>query len=538
MEIAVSVKNIIKKYKLYEDKWGPVKEIVMKKNLHKEFLALNNVSLDFPKGESIGVLGKNGSGKSTLLKIITGITDPTSGSVQVNGSLVFLDVSSGIDPELSGYENIFMKGTLLGYTKEEMMSKVEDIIEFSELGEFINQPVKNYSSGMRSKLGFAISVNVDPDILIVDEALAVGDSMFRKKCMDKMNEFKDLGKTIIFVSHDHNAVESFCSKAAWIHEGNLITYGESKQVSSYYHSFMSGRKTMEEIKMELNYHHSLQTAELKNREGQLSIELSGYVFNDEESEIKDWYFVTQNARTKEIRRYLLNRVNKGQDRGKFTFSLPLFEDKLYYSPGQFTFEVGHLNNEGKLVSFPIWSEDVDFLSEPEVNHKMKYELLIYNQSLIMKIFNIDKLEEQVNRIYYEENAFIVDGVAFVRGYETPTANEVDAELYLVHKETFDYKIFPITFTATEEITENQSFNPLGKNYTYSRFISKIDLSELSEGEYECKIRYSMNRDPLHEIINQVWASKNDQYDLNEYQVNGKSIQILTKSKHLYINVSA
>lgn len=538
MEIAVSVKNIIKKYKLYEDKWGPVKEIVMKKNLHKEFLALNNVSLDFPKGESIGVLGKNGSGKSTLLKIITGITDPTSGSVQVNGSLVFLDVSSGIDPELSGYENIFMKGTLLGYTKEEMMSKVEDIIEFSELGEFINQPVKNYSSGMRSKLGFAISVNVDPDILIVDEALAVGDSMFRKKCMDKMNEFKDLGKTIIFVSHDHNAVESFCSKAAWIHEGNLITYGESKQVSSYYHSFMSGRKTMEEIKMELNYHHSLQTAELKNREGQLSIELSGYVFNDEESEIKDWYFVTRNARTKEIRRYLLNRVNKGQDRGKFTFSLPLFEDKFYYSPGQFTFEVGHLNNEGKLLSFPIWSEDVDFLSETEVNHKMKYELLNYNQSLIMKIFNIDKLEEQVNRIYYEENVLIVDGVAFVRGYETPTANEVDAELYLVHKETFDYKIFPITFIATEEITENQSFNPLGKNYTYSRFISKIDLSELSEGEYECKIRYSMNRDPLHEIINQVWASKNDQYDLNEYQVNGKSIQILTKSKHLYINVSA
>lgn len=538
MEIAVSVKNIIKKYKLYEDKWGPVKEIVMKKNLHKEFLALNNVSLDFPKGESIGVLGKNGSGKSTLLKIITGITDPTSGSVQVNGSLVFLDVSSGIDPELSGYENIFMKGTLLGYTKEEMMSKVEDIIEFSELGEFINQPVKNYSSGMRSKLGFAISVNVDPDILIVDEALAVGDSMFRKKCMDKMNEFKDLGKTIIFVSHDHNAVESFCSKAAWIHEGNLITYGESKQVSSYYHSFMSGRKTMEEIKMELNYHHSLQTAELKNREGQLSIELSGYVFNDEESEIKDWYFVTRNARTKEIRRYLLNRVNKGQDRGKFTFSLPLFEDKFYYSPGQFTFEVGHLNNEGKLLSFPIWSEDVDFLSETEVNHKMKYELLNYNQSLIMKIFNIDKLEEQVNRIYYEENVLIVDGVAFVRGYETPTANVVDAELYLVHKETFDYKIFPITFIATEEITENQSFNPLGKNYTYSRFISKIDLSELSEGEYECKIRYSMNRDPLHEIINQVWASKNDQYDLNEYQVNGKSIQILTKSKHLYINVSA
>src|SRR5690606_8864701 len=162
MEIAVQVKNITKSYKLYKDKWGPIKEIFTKKKLHKDFLALDNVSLDFPKGETIGILGKNGSGKSTLLKIITGIAEPTSGTVKVNGSLIFLDVSSGIDGELTGYDNIFMKGTLLGFTKKEMEEKVDEIIEFSELGEYIYQPVKTYSSGMKSKLGFAISVNVDP----------------------------------------------------------------------------------------------------------------------------------------------------------------------------------------------------------------------------------------------------------------------------------------------------------------------------------------------------------------------------------------
>src|SRR5690606_7872796 len=168
MDVAVSVKELTKKYSLYKDTWGPIKEVITRKKFHKDFYALSDVSLDFPKGESIGILGKNGSGKSTLLKVIAGITEPTNGTVDVHGSIVFLDVSSGIDSELSGYDNIFMKGTLLGYTQEEMLDKVDDIIEFSELGEFIGQPVKNYSAGMKSKLGFAISVNVDPEILIVD----------------------------------------------------------------------------------------------------------------------------------------------------------------------------------------------------------------------------------------------------------------------------------------------------------------------------------------------------------------------------------
>jgi len=534
VQIAVSVKDIVKKYKLYEDKWGPVKEILTKNQLHKEFLALNNVSLDFPKGESIGVLGKNGSGKSTLLKIITGITDPTSGSVEVNGSLVFLDVSSGIDQELSGYENIFMKGTLLGYTKEEMLEKVDAIVEFSELGDFIHQPVKNYSAGMRSKLGFAISVNVDPDILIVDEALAVGDSQFRQKCMDKMNAFKEMGKTIIFVSHDHNAVESFCSKAAWIHQGTLIMYGESKQVAAHYNAFMSGHKKMEEIEMELNYRHGLQTAELTASEGQFALNLSGYVTSADETQTQDWTFVLQNAQTKETRKFPLERT----EQGAFSMSIPFTSDDLFYSPGQFTFEVGTVNGEGDFASFPIWAEDVEFLSEQEVENTFKYTLQTYNQSLLLKIFNIDKLEEQVNRISVEDHQVIVDGVAFVRGYETPSADAVEGELYLVHKETFDYRTFPITFMATEEITENQAFNPLGKNYTYSRFVSKVDLSELPAGEYECKLRYSMKREPLHEIRSHIWASKIDQYDVNEHQVNGQTVQAVIKSKYLYLVVTA
>ncbi|QDY44759.1 ABC transporter ATP-binding protein [Planococcus glaciei] len=302
MEIAVSIKNLTKKYSLYKDPWGPIKEVITRKKFHKDFYALSDVSLDFPKGESIGILGKNGSGKSTLLKVIAGITEPTNGTVDVHGSIVFLDVSSGIDSELSGYDNIFMKGTLLGYTKEEMLDKVDDIIEFSELGEFIGQPVKNYSAGMKSKLGFAISVNVDPDILIVDEALAVGDSVFRKKCMNKMNEFKEQGKTIIFVSHDNNAVESFCSKAAWIHQGELITYGDSKFVGSLYEEFMSGRKSIESVRAEIEYKHSIEQVVYGTvKDEGFSISLNGYLHDHNQQDVSERFeLAIRDMRTGEL----------------------------------------------------------------------------------------------------------------------------------------------------------------------------------------------------------------------------------------------
>lgn len=548
MEIAVRVKNITKKYKLYEDKWGPIKEIFSRKKLHKEFWALKDITLDFPKGEAIGILGKNGSGKSTLLKIITGVTEPTSGSVEVNGSLVFLDVSSGIDSELSGYDNIFLKGTLLGYSKEEMMGKVDEIIKFSELGDFIYQPVKTYSSGMRSKLGFAISVNVDPDILIVDEALAVGDAMFRKKCMEKMNQFKKEGKTIIFVSHDKNAVESFCSKAAWINEGELIAYGDSKVIASYYNEYMSGRKSIEEIRAEMQYFHSLKELSFGCSSNGLFIQLKGYVYNKEQPDAP-LEFVIRDTRVDQVLSKELVRIPYEKDsplpeyaKAKAGFLVDVSEREFpgFFKPGKFSFEIRYKGKKGWNY-IPIWSGDVKIVggesSEGEVQGRYKYRFAVENNRLFLHIDNLDKVQEQVNQIWFEGKFLHIEYVAFVRGYQTMRPEDVSSNFYLINLDTFDEHMFPSIVSKTEEITENPVFNPQGKIYNYSKFHVSINLDELPKGRYECKLSYHMKNPPYHEMLILAWATKTDNYPSEPYVIGDKRIEIQIKSKYLQIVVS-
>ncbi|MGG3789700.1 ABC transporter ATP-binding protein [Geobacillus thermodenitrificans] len=548
MEVAVRVKNVTKKYKLYEDKWGPIKEIFSRKKLHKEFWALKNITLDFPKGESIGILGKNGSGKSTLLKIITGVAEPTSGSVEVNGSLVFLDVSSGIDSELSGYDNIFLKGTLLGYSKEEMMEKVEDIIKFSELGEFIYQPVKTYSAGMKSKLGFAISVNVDPDILIVDEALAVGDAMFRKKCMEKMNQFKKEGKTIIFVSHDKNAVESFCTKAAWINEGELIAYGDSKVIASYYNEYMSGRKSIEEIRTEVQCHHSLEELSFDYSNGRLSIRLNGYIYNKEQPDIPV-EFAIRDMRVNQVLSKKLVRVSYEKDpflpehiKEKAGFLVDISEEEFpgFFKPGKFSFEIRY-KRENRWNYIPIWSGNVRIVGgegdEGEIQGRYKYRFVVENNQLFLQIDNVDKVQEQVNNIWFENRFLHIEYVAFVRGYQTLSPEDVSSNFYLVNLDTFDEYMIPSTVSETEEITENPVFNPQGKIYNYSKFHVSINLDELPKGRYECKLSYHMKKPPYHEMLILAWATKTANYPSEPYVVGDKCIEIQIKSKYLQIVVS-
>lgn len=545
MEIAVSVKNLTKKYKLYDDKWGPIKEVLTHKKLHKEFLALNDVSIDFPKGESIGVLGKNGSGKSTLLKIITGIADPTAGDVRVDGSLVFLDVSSGIDAELSGYENIFMKGILLGYSKEEMMEKVEDIIEFSELGEFIHQPVKNYSSGMRSKLGFAISVNVDPDILIVDEALAVGDSLFREKCMNKMNEFKEKGKTIIFVSHDKHAVESFCSKAAWIHQGNLISYGDSKFVGSIYNDFMSGRKTLEAIKSEIQFHHSIEKVVYNTTSEGISLDLEGYLYSDNETVAKDFEAVLRDSRTGEylskpiIRKALKNHsMVPASQKDQAGFSVQFSEAQLaaFVKPGKYDVGIRYKGEKEEWTEFPLWAGQAEVMEDNSVQGPYKYHLKQESNKLFMTVDNHEKVQEQINKIWFDENSLKIEGVAFVRGYETDSEDDVKMEFHLINMETFEERVYPAEVSETEEITENVSFNPQGKKYNYSQFHVDLDIANIPVGRYECKLRYEMKNPPHHKMLVLAWASKHDQYPSVPYKIENKEIDVQTGSKYLLIEV--
>lgn len=204
-EIAIAVNNITKAYKLYDKPTDRLRESLglSKQKRYKEILALNDVSFDVKKGECVGIIGTNGSGKSTILKIITGVLSPTMGSVQVYGRIsALLELGAGFNPEYTGMENIYVNGTVMGFSREEIDARLEEIISFADIGDFINQPVKTYSSGMFVRLAFAVAINIDPEILIVDEALSVGDVFFQAKCYHKFEEFKKQGKTILFVSHD------------------------------------------------------------------------------------------------------------------------------------------------------------------------------------------------------------------------------------------------------------------------------------------------------------------------------------------------
>ena len=241
MNNIIEVKNVSKTYKLYNMPIDRLKESLSltKKTYHKTFFALNDISFNVKKGEILGIVGVNGSGKSTLLKIITDVLTPSSGSVTVNGRIsALLELGAGFNPEYTGMENIYLNGTLLGYTKEEMEEKVPAIVGFAEIGDFIHQPVKSYSSGMFARLAFAVAINVNPDILIVDEALSVGDLNFQLKCMKKFDEFRNAGKTILFVSHDVNAIKRYCTRTIWIKQGLLVADGNTDDVTDRYLDFL------------------------------------------------------------------------------------------------------------------------------------------------------------------------------------------------------------------------------------------------------------------------------------------------------------
>lgn len=241
METIIDIKHLNKVYSLYDKPIDRLKEVlsVTHKSYHREHYALNDISLSIQKGESVGIIGKNGSGKSTLLKIITGVLNPTSGEVAIKGKIsALLELGAGFNPEYTGLENIYLNGTMMGYSRTEMDKRVDDIVSFADIGDFIQQPVKTYSSGMFARLAFAVSINVEPDILIVDEALAVGDTRFQIKCMDRMKQMMEGGTTVLFVSHDINAIRRFCTKCVWINAGKLEEVGSVNAVSDHYMDFL------------------------------------------------------------------------------------------------------------------------------------------------------------------------------------------------------------------------------------------------------------------------------------------------------------
>jgi ABC-type polysaccharide/polyol phosphate transport system ATPase subunit len=267
----IKVEGISKKFKLYRSPADRLKEILFRKPYHKDFSALNNISFEVGSGEILGIIGQNGAGKSTLLKILSGIVIPDKGTIQVDGKVTgLLELGTGFNYEMSGLENIYMNGTLIGMSRDEIDRKKQTIIDFSELGEFINEPLKTYSSGMTMRLAFSIAIHADPTCFLVDEALSVGDAYFQQKCMGKIQDFRVKGGSIVFVSHDTNAVMTLCDFAILLDHGKMISYGIPRNIVDLYISRIciqshKGEKpvTLVDTKDSLNNHSNISTREIE-----------------------------------------------------------------------------------------------------------------------------------------------------------------------------------------------------------------------------------------------------------------------------------
>ncbi len=243
-DIAIEVNNLTKSYKLYDKPMDRLKDSLglSGKKKYKEHLALNNVSLKVKKGETVGIIGTNGSGKSTILKIITGVLSPTSGEVNVDGHIsALLELGAGFNMEYNGIDNIYLNGMMIGFSEEEIDKRMSSILEFADIGDYVYQPVKTYSSGMFVRLAFAVAINIDPEILIVDEALSVGDVFFQAKCYHKFEEFKKQGKTILFVSHDLSSISKYCDRAVLLNQGVLLGEGTPKKMIDIYKQVLVGQ---------------------------------------------------------------------------------------------------------------------------------------------------------------------------------------------------------------------------------------------------------------------------------------------------------
>lgn len=253
-EYAIQVKNVSKMYKLYDRNRDRIMDAfgLSKAPRYHEHYALHDLNFSVKKGETVGIIGTNGTGKSTILKIITGVLNPTDGEVDINGRIsALLELGAGFNMEYTGIENIYLNGTMIGFSREEIDKKLDDILKFADIGDFVYQPVKTYSSGMFVRLAFAVAINIDPEILIVDEALSVGDVFFQAKCYKKFEDFKKLGKTILFVSHDLGSVAKYCDRVVLLNKGAKIAEGNPKQMIGMYKKLLVNQLELDERTQEM-----------------------------------------------------------------------------------------------------------------------------------------------------------------------------------------------------------------------------------------------------------------------------------------------
>lgn len=294
-EIAIRAENISKVYKLYDKPSDRMKEAfaLTKKKRHKEHYALTDVDLTIYKGETVGIIGTNGSGKSTILKIITGVLSPTKGDMTVNGRIsALLELGAGFNMEYNGIENIYLNGTMMGFSEKEIDEKLPDILEFADIGDYVYQPCKTYSSGMFVRLAFAVAINIDPEILIVDEALSVGDVFFQAKCYHKFEEFKQAGKTILFVSHDLSSIAKYCDRVILLNKGVKLGEGAPKEMIDAYKQVLVGQYRLPDQDDE---HNLLDDAELKAKAAIMgAVNPDALEYGTGAAHIKDYYVTDKN----------------------------------------------------------------------------------------------------------------------------------------------------------------------------------------------------------------------------------------------------
>lgn len=282
-DVSIKIDNITKVYRLYEKPIDRLKEALsfVKKSYHKEHYALKNLSFQIEKGETVGIIGVNGAGKSTILKIITGVLSPTEGSVTVNGKIsALLELGAGFNPEYTGMENIYLNGTMMGFSRGEINERLNDILDFADIGDFINQPVKTYSSGMFVRLAFAVAINVEPDVLIIDEALSVGDVFFQQKCYKKIKELAGRS-TVLIVSHDLNAMTKFCKRIIVMSKGTKAFDGDPNEAIAKYFKIKqgSGRTTVKTENTNVLDYSEYKVPDSKNYSGKMDVVIEKYFYS-------------------------------------------------------------------------------------------------------------------------------------------------------------------------------------------------------------------------------------------------------------------
>lgn len=290
---AIEIKDLSKKFRVYHNRESQLKYVILnmlkgrRSRMRSEFWALKDVSMTIEKGQTVGFIGRNGSGKSTLLKLVSRILFPDGGSIHAHGRIsTLIELGAGFHPELTGRENVYINASILGFSRAEVNAKFKDIVAFSGLEDFIDNPVKTYSSGMYVRLGFSVAINIEPDILLVDEVLAVGDETFQKKCIKKIHQMKKAGKTIVFVSHDLDSVEELCDKVYLMHNGCLAAEGKPVDVISQYHRMLIGSSDFK-VRQESESIQDPDTANGKNRWGSKDVEITSVDLLDEKGEIHD-----------------------------------------------------------------------------------------------------------------------------------------------------------------------------------------------------------------------------------------------------------